>query len=138
MQDLCKELTALGKIKRQQGFDLIDALAVTATDVAVQEFARHPQVKTIYLDEKCKVIFPLAGEPEKIWGKYRIHAPEVHWKGIRGQNVLVAVLDTGIDLDHPQLRAKIVVEKCSSFIAGEATPYDGNGHGHTLRRGHSE
>ncbi|TCS96401.1 S8 family serine peptidase [Hazenella coriacea] len=43
------------------------------------------------------------------------------------KDVVVAVIDTGIDLEHPDLKANIVDAK--SFVPGEATPQDFDGHG---------
>jgi serine protease len=37
------------------------------------------------------------------WGVANIHAPDV-WPHSRGENVNVVVIDTGIDLDHPDLK----------------------------------
>ncbi len=57
----------------------------------------------------------------------RIAAPEAwacHWEG---RDVVVAVIDTGADLTHPELAANLVPGK--SFIAGADTPNDDNGHG---------
>ncbi len=49
------------------------------------------------------------------------------WDATKGKGVKVAVLDTGIDLEHPDLKANI--GGYESFIAAEPDPRDGNGHG---------
>ncbi|MFE9046264.1 S8 family serine peptidase [Streptomyces sp. NPDC007818] len=46
--------------------------------------------------------------------------------GLTGKGVKVAVLDTGADLDHPDLKDRVVATK--SFIAGQEVT-DRNGHG---------
>jgi len=43
---------------------------------------------------------------------------------VKGEGVKIAILDTGVDLDHPDLNVK----EAMSFIANE-TAYDFNGHG---------
>jgi subtilisin len=48
------------------------------------------------------------------------------WGCSRGRGIKVAVLDTGIDWNHPDLRAN--VRGAVSFVPGE-TPMDGNSHG---------
>lgn len=44
-----------------------------------------------------------------------------------GQGVRVAVIDTGVDQEHPDLRES--VESCESLLALDATPEDRSGHG---------
>jgi type VII secretion-associated serine protease mycosin len=45
----------------------------------------------------------------------------------QGQGIKVAVIDTGVDLDHPDLQANIVSGK--SFVSGVSSPDDDQGHG---------
>ncbi|MGH9104292.1 MAG: S8 family serine peptidase [Acidimicrobiales bacterium] len=62
---------------------------------------------------------------------WAVNAPQA-WAVTKGSSkILVAVLDTGVDVDQPQLAQKVVVAppECSHDEAGCATPYDGNGHG---------
>jgi thermitase len=48
------------------------------------------------------------------------------WNVSKGDGVKVAIVDTGIDLNHPEFAGKIVAHK--SFVS-EPTAEDGNGHG---------
>ncbi len=52
---------------------------------------------------------------------------EAAWDVGRGAGTVIAVVDTGIDLDHEDLAAKLL--KGRSFIAPGASPQDANGHG---------
>lgn len=45
----------------------------------------------------------------------------------QGEGVIVAVVDTGIDLDHPDLQANLVSGR--SFVSGVSSPDDDEGHG---------
>ncbi|WP_199616819.1 S8 family peptidase [Paenibacillus alkalitolerans] len=59
----------------------------------------------------------------------QIHAPEA-WGRLRGRTlkpVTVAVVDTGVDLEHPDLKERIVAGK--NIVNPSKPPKDDNGHG---------
>jgi subtilisin family serine protease len=57
----------------------------------------------------------------------QIGAPEMWQAGFDGKGVEVAVLDTGVDLNHPDLAGQIADTK--SFVDGVTSVQDGHGHG---------
>jgi len=60
------------------------------------------------------------------WGMTMVHAPEA-WIVTKGlSSVKIAILDTGIDQNHPDLASKIVAQK---NFTGKGTPDDRYGHG---------
>jgi subtilisin family serine protease len=59
------------------------------------------------------------------WG---LQATRVHESRYSGRGIRVAVLDTGMDLDHPDFAGRIVPAQTKSFVDGEAVD-DRNGHG---------
>ncbi len=80
---------------------------------AIPTLARLPQVASVDLDEARPLLLePGPSRPappdqtdtrEVAWGVARIRAPEVWNLGYRGQGVVVAVLDTGVNLAHQDL-----------------------------------
>lgn len=65
----------------------------------------------------------LSSDGQFTWG---LIATRTNASSRTGQGVRVAVLDTGIDLTHPDLRSRITATR--SFIIGQGVE-DGNGHG---------
>ncbi len=59
------------------------------------------------------------------WGITATQAVYAHQKGIAGQGIKIAVLDTGVDSSHPDLR----IAGGYSFVEGEETYEDQQGHG---------
>lgn len=66
-----------------------------------------------------------AASAELPWGVARVNAPAA-WARTRGEGVKVAVLDTGIDCSHPDLRPNC--ERGYNAV-GSGAPADDNGHG---------
>lgn len=62
----------------------------------------------------------------RLWGVVRMKAPAV-WHVTRGEGVLVAVVDTGVDLSHPALSANLAVNMAES-AGEEGVDDDGNGY----------
>ncbi len=67
------------------------------------------------------------------WGLDRIHAPEA-WSVARGAGITIAVIDSGVALDHEDLRGKVVAGVACRDTGGVANrcrdrPMDDDGHG---------
>ena len=122
-------------------YSLIHGLAGDASPQAIKRMAESNSVKGIYFDDSAKVSSPdnvsvpgnvSAPGNNSTLGQYIspsqiINADKLWAKGIDGQGITVAVLDSGIDKNHPDLIGKVVAEK--NFLADEVTADDLLGHG---------
>src|SRR5437588_12793844 len=63
------------------------------------------------------------------WNLAQIHAPDA-WGASTGAGVTIGVVDTGIDLSHPDLRSKIdATANCVGAPCHDGGAEDGHGHG---------
>jgi major intracellular serine protease len=82
---------------------------------------RIPKTNTLAVYEKTLSTSPWSPPGVSLIAARRI------WPDTTGENVVVAVLDTGIDYEHPDLAHKVV--DGISLVPGEKTYMDGHGHG---------
>lgn len=61
------------------------------------------------------------------YAKKQVRAKEVYTKGLTGKGVRIAVLDTGMVPNHPDLKHRAVYFK--DFVGDKVQLYDDNGHG---------
>ncbi len=94
-----------GKLKRR--FKGIKALSARLTDRAIAKLQNDPRVAYVEEDVVVMSIDAEFGNIEysESWGVDRIKSASVHAENIKGAGVKVAVLDTGIDYNHPDLDA---------------------------------
>lgn len=111
-------------------FKIINSIAVNVTKERKEKIRKHPCVENI---EDDVVVSALAKKPVVIassqtipWGVSKIKAPQV-WATTRGDGVKVAVIDTGIDLTHPDLAGNI--KGGYNAIKPTRSANDDNGHG---------
>lgn len=60
------------------------------------------------------------------WELLKFNIPKL-WSISSGKNVVVGVIDTGCDIDHPDIKNNIITGK--NFIDRKKDPIDDNGHG---------
>jgi subtilisin family serine protease len=96
-------------------YQAVPALAGRMTARGVEKLAAHPDVISIGIDGE---VYASLSESVPL-----INADDVHLLGVSGEGVEVAVLDTGIDTDHPDLADDILSENC--FLSGSIPCHNG-------------
>ena len=93
-----------GSFRPKRRYRSLSGFAGWAQPAAIDALARHPDVATIYLDRTVHATLAQ--------GVGLIDASSAHAAGITGVGVKVAVLDTGIDTNHPDLQDDLLAEHC--------------------------
>jgi subtilisin len=111
------QLTAL---QAQRGIELVS--------IEPERFVRISQLASDSTTAGAPPIEPdpapsALNEAQAAWG---LQATRVTQSNYSGRGVRLAILDTGIDLQHPDFAGRTIVSRC--FVPG-ASVQDGNGHG---------
>ncbi|MCC7161129.1 MAG: S8 family peptidase [Anaerolineae bacterium] len=109
--------SALGTTTTLTFSKLIPGSAMIATPNAIRVLAQRPDVQMIWLDEEVHTLLDVSVP--------LIETPPVWAEGFTGKGVVVGIVDTGIDHQHPDLTGRI---KASKDFTGEGD-LDNNGHG---------
>ncbi|MFW6117167.1 MAG: S8 family serine peptidase [Thermoproteota archaeon] len=111
-------------------YTIITAVAAEIPQKAIDALRKNPNVAYVEMDQKVHAL-----EDNLPWGVDRIDA-EIVWGGADGSTdvtgnagggVQVAVVDTGINYNHPDLDDNYV--DGYDFVNGDVDPLDDNGHG---------
>jgi subtilisin family serine protease len=110
------------KINRE--YRTISAIACSLPKQAFSALKNSPLIA--YVEEDYQV-YALDPELDNSWGVKRIGAGAVHDQANTGAGVKVAIIDTGIDYNHPELQANY--KSGYDFVNKDSDPIDDNGHG---------
>jgi serine protease AprX len=102
-----------------QQFSLIPAQPVSGTPQALMELQKQPFVERIWEDLPVYALLDVSAP--------KVHAPQLWDLGFDGTGVKVAVIDTGIDPDHPDFGDRILESR--DFTGSKPGGVDGHGHG---------
>ena len=98
-------------------YSLLPAMALQASAERIGRLAQDPDVERIWLDLPVHTWLdtsvPLLGVP-KVWAT-----------GVRGKGIIIAVMDTGADVTHPDLAGRVTA---TQDFTGQGFS-DGHGHG---------
>ena len=123
-----KSWHATGLVRRFTPFWIFNGIAVQATPAAVNAIGARPEVAKVALDSYEATLADVTPEPNVAL----VNAPTLWNQGFHGDGVVVATLDTGVDVTHPDLAGSWRGGSNSWFDPyGQhpTTPTDLNGHG---------
>ncbi|RHW43527.1 PKD domain-containing protein [Neobacillus notoginsengisoli] len=142
-----------GEVKSFESFFIVNAMAVTSTKDVMEKIALRAEVEKILPNEE-RFLDKAEISPEAVkedvqpnnteWNINQVNAPGAWEMGIDGTGIVVANLDSGVDLNHPALKRKWRGYDASGNVAnpelswydphsGASMPADTDGHGtHTM------
>jgi subtilisin family serine protease len=150
------QLQTNGEVKSYDRYWLVNAISLQGSEAAIEKLREQPNVAAIVKDERVRIPGraaaentdnPLGVDTESqldtsnssdygsspgdndsvAWGVERIDADDAQAKGYTGDGARVAVIDTGVDPSHPDLKGSIAAWK--DFVSNRESPYDDNMHG---------
>ena len=135
--ELLTEWQRQGRVRRFEPFWIINAIAVEAEPAVFAYLERHPDVAALRPNFPVTLPRPIptVGSRQALqaftWGLQKIRIPEA-WRDfqVQGENVIVGIIDSGIDAQHPDLVGKLrPTNGWFDAVNRSPTPYDDNGHG---------
>ena len=137
---LLGRMATTGRVKAVRSLWISNALAVRSDAATMEQVARAAGVIAVIPDQEMKLFDAPAGPPASgaEWGVAKVRADQAWAIGIDGEGVTVGIIDTGVQWDHPALKAHYrgwtgssVDHNYSWFdaVTGQPVPLDLDGHG---------
>jgi hypothetical protein len=108
---------------------LVDVRSLNATTEAVKNVLTNNKCVASFSEDSVVQLAQTPNDPHcnqtDLWGMYQIQAPAAWDRSTGSSSVVVAVIDTGIDYNHPDIAANIWTN--SGEIPGNGIDDDGNG-----------
>jgi subtilisin len=109
-----------GNVKHE--YTIVPAIAAELPQKAIDALSKNPNIDFIEPDGQAQIL-----ADEIPWGITRINAVDAQSSGFAGSGVKVAVLDTGIDYTHPDLKENYLGGY--DFVNKDNDPMDDHSHG---------
>ena len=113
---------------------IVNGMLVELPAAKIALLQNHPDVRAIYKTRTKHLIRDFRGKPVRFadpytYGLSKMNIPQLREESPKtnGDGVVVGILDTGVDANHPDLKGKVVGFK--DFVDGKTEPYDDHGHG---------
>ena len=104
-------LEALGQVENVRQFWIVNMITCKAKPAAINQLAQRQDINMLHIDEVFEieeiVTDSVMTPPDTAYHIKTMNVPAVWDLGYEGEGVVVAVLDTGVDIYHPDLENNI-------------------------------
>jgi subtilisin len=108
----------------RHSYHIVNAIAAELPEPAIEALKKDKRVSVVEPDME---VTTLDAELDASWGVKTVNSGNVHDSGNKGTGVKIAVIDTGIDYNHPDLKDNYAGGY--DFYYNDADPMDDRGHG---------
>ena len=105
-----------------------------STESLLENLENNPNVEYAQIDEMNKIASAPQPDPllPQVWGLHKAQFPAA-WNITQGDEIVVAVIDTGVDYNHPDIAGNMWRDSAGNcgrdFSDGDYDPLDYQGHG---------